>query len=180
MPVSVWILIVALVAAVAAWRLGRIWWKYRGKRVIVCPENHTPAGVVVDAGHASATALHGAPELRLASCSRWPERAGCGQECLAQIHAAPEDCLVRNVVSRWFVGKKCSNCGRPFGEIAWAGSPPALLGADKKTVEWRDVSADRIYETLAVSLPVCYACHTAMTMIREHPDLVVDRHRPPN
>ena len=176
MPVWVWILVVVLAAA-AAWRLGSAWWKYRGKRVIVCPENHRPAGVVVDALHASTTALGGSPELRLSSCSRWPERAGCGQECLAQIHAAPEDCLMRNVASRWFEGKKCVNCGQLFGEISWVGSPPALLGADKKSVEWRDIPADRIYETLAASSPVCFACHTALTMVREHPELVIDRHR---
>jgi hypothetical protein len=25
------------------------------------------------------------PHLRLSECSRWPERQGCGQECLSQI-----------------------------------------------------------------------------------------------
>ena len=177
MPVWIWFAIVAVVAALA-WRWGRSWWKFRGRRVITCPENQRPAGVTLDSRHASVTGLAGAPELRLASCSRWPEKAGCGQECLSQIHAAPEDCLVRNVVARWLAGQKCANCGQEFQEIAWAGSPPALLSADKRTVEWRDVPADRIYETLAVSRPVCFACHTALTMVREHPELVVDRHRP--
>ena len=176
MPVWLWF-VAAVLTAAAAWRLGWSWWKYRGKRVIICPENIRPAGVVVDAGRASATALGGSPELRLSSCSRWPERAGCGQECLAQIHAAPEDCLMRNIVARWFAGKKCVNCGQSFGEISWAGSPPALLGADKKSVEWRQVPADRIFEVMEASLPVCFACHTAITMVREHPELVIDRHR---
>ena len=177
MPVWIWIVIVALAAAVAAWRLVSVWSKYRGNRVVTCPENHRPAGVVVNAAHAVSTALGRSPELRLSSCSRWPEHAACGQECLSQIQAAPQDCLVRNIVSHWFEGKKCVSCGQPFGEIAWAGSPPALLGADKKSVEWKDVPADRIYETLDSSQPVCFACHTAITMIREHPELVVNRHR---
>jgi hypothetical protein len=176
MPFWLW-LIVAALAAVAAWRLVSAWSKFRGRRVIMCPENHRPAGVRVDAVHASATALGGAAELRLSSCSRWPERAGCGQECLAQIHVAPEECLVRNIASRWFQGKTCINCGQVFEEISWAGSPPALLSADNKSVEWRDVPAERIYDTLAVSKPVCFACHTAITMVREHPELVVNRHR---
>jgi len=177
MPVWLWIVIAGLATAAMAWRLGASWWKYRGNRVIICPENVRPAGVVVDAVHASATALGGSPELRLSSCSRWPERAGCGQECLAQIQAAPEDCLVRNIVSDWLAGKKCANCGLVFGEISWAGSPPALLGADKKSVEWKRVAADRIPEALAASLPLCFACHTTLTMVREHPELVLDRHR---
>src|ERR1044071_7851601 len=106
MPIWIWI-VIAVAAAVAMWRLGASWWRYRGDRAIVCPENVRPAGVSVDAGRAALTALGGSPQLRLSSCSRWPERAGCGQECLAQIHSSPEDCLVRNIVSRWFAGKKC-------------------------------------------------------------------------
>jgi hypothetical protein len=177
MPVWVLILLMALAAATIAWRLGSAWWKYRGRRVIICPENLRPAGVVVDAAHASATGLGGAPELRLSTCSRWPEKASCGQKCLAQIHAAPDECLVRSIVSRWLSGKRCVNCGQTFRAIAWAGSPPALLGADKKSVEWGSISADRIFEVLATSEAVCFACHTAITLLREHPELVINRHR---
>jgi hypothetical protein len=64
--------IAVVLGAVAGWRVADAWWKYRGQRVITCPENQRPAGVVVDARHAAATALGKAPELRLASCSRWP------------------------------------------------------------------------------------------------------------
>ena len=177
MPVWVLILIFAMAAAATAWRLGSAWWRYRGNRVIICPENLRPAGVVVDAAHASVTGLGGGPELRLSGCSRWPEKAKCGQECLAQIHAAPEECLVRNIVTRWMAGKRCLNCGTAFREISWAGSPPALLGADKKSVEWGRIPADRIYEVLATSGAVCFACHTTITMLREHPELVTYRHQ---
>jgi len=108
---------VVVLLAIVLGRLASAWLKYRGRRVITCPENHRPAGVVVNAGHAAATALGKAPELRLSSCSRWPERAGCGQECLAQVAASPEDCLVRNILTRWYAGKVCASCGRPMGEI---------------------------------------------------------------
>ena len=30
------------------------------------------------------------PELRLKSCSRWPEKADCRQECLAEIELSQE------------------------------------------------------------------------------------------
>jgi hypothetical protein len=175
MPVWLWIVI--CVMALAVWRFGASWWKNRGQRVVTCPENTRPAGVVVNALHASATALRGAPELSLSSCSRWPEKAGCGQECLAQIVAAPEDCLVRNIVTRWLDGKTCANCRQPFGKISWLGSPPALLRSDKKSVEWGQIPADQLFVVLEKSLPVCFACHTAITMVREHPELVIDRHR---
>src|SRR4051812_32154834 len=106
MPVPIVIeSIAAILLVVGGWRLIRAWWRYRGMRVITCPENFRPAGVQVDASHAAATAWGRSPDLRLASCSRWPERAGCGQQCLAEITHAPADCLVRNILEKWYAGK---------------------------------------------------------------------------
>jgi hypothetical protein len=170
--------IAVVLGAVVGRRVADAWWKYRGQRVITCPENRRPAGVVVDARHAAATALGKSPELRLASCSRWPERAGCGQECLSQIEASPEGCLVRNILTKWYEGKVCAWCGLPFGEIDWAGRKPAMLGADGASVEWSEVPADTLHETLAAAYPVCFACHMANKLVREHPELAVDRARP--
>jgi hypothetical protein len=152
--------------------------KYRGERVVTCPENQRPAGVSVDAGHAALTALGKPPNLRLAACSRWPERAGCGQQCLAQIEASPEDCLVRNILVKWYGGKVCVSCGRPFGETEWAGAKPALRTADESFVEWKDVPAERLQDTLATASPICFACYMATRLVQEHPDLAIDRTRP--
>jgi hypothetical protein len=175
---TVVVAIASVLGAVAVWRLARAWWKYRGRRVITCPENQQAAGVVVDARHAAATALGKSPELRLSSCSRWPERAGCGQECLSQIEASPVECLVRNILTKWYEGKVCAWCGQPFGEIDWAGRKPALLGADGVSIEWSEVPPERLQETLATASPVCFACHMANKLLREHPELAVDRARP--
>jgi hypothetical protein len=176
MPVSLAILAGLIVLAVIfGGRWAAIWLKFRGARVITCPENRTPAGVRVDARHAAATALGKAPKLRLAACSRWPERASCGQECLSQISAAPEDCLVRNILVRWYHGKNCASCGRPFGDLDWSGAKPAILRPDGTSVEWSAIPADHLYEVLAASLPLCFACHMAKTLVRERPELVVDR-----
>ena len=90
MPISVLVLAAVLLAGAAVW-LGNVWLKYRGQRVITCPETKRPAGVVVDAAHAAATVFGKAPELRLSECSRWPERAGCGQECLSEIQESGAD-----------------------------------------------------------------------------------------
>ena len=72
--------------------------KFRGDRIISCPENHRPAAVRVAAGKAAIEATVGTPHLQLSECSRWPEMGGCGQECLSQIQEAPKACLVSNIV----------------------------------------------------------------------------------
>jgi hypothetical protein len=167
-----------LLTGIAAWRLGSAWLKSRGKRVINCPENHMSAGVALDVRHAAATALRGDMKLRLSSCSRWPERQDCGQDCLFQIERAPEDCLVRNILVHWYEGKKCAWCGRPIGEIHLGERKPALLTADRCSVEWNQVAPDQLPETLRTALPLCFTCHIANTMVREHPELVIDRSRP--
>jgi hypothetical protein len=76
---------------------GRAYLKWRGERIITCPENQRPAGVLVNTRHVLLMTLEGKSDLRLKSCSRWPERKDCGQECLRQIEAAPEDCLVSQI-----------------------------------------------------------------------------------
>ena len=66
-------------------RLGRVWLRYRGDRLVTCPETRQPVGVALDVRHAAWSGLGHAPSLRLETCSRWPERRDCGQECLRQI-----------------------------------------------------------------------------------------------
>jgi hypothetical protein len=148
---------------------------FRGQRLVTCPENGRAVGVEVDARHAAATTLQGRPELRLHACSRWPEKAGCGQECLRQIEAAPEECLVRRILTRWYEGKACVYCHRAFGTIHWHDYKPTLLAPDGRTVEWRELPVEQIPAALALDKPVCWNCHIAETFRREHPDLVVDR-----
>jgi hypothetical protein len=174
MPVSWIVIALAAAAGLLAARMGWIGWRLRGRRVVTCPENQKPAGVVVDAGHAAASGLLRPPELRLTTCSRWPERRDCGQQCLSQIESSPEGCLVRNILTDWYTGKVCAGCGQSFTDIEWS-RKPALLLPDKTSVEWNQVPADRLHEVLAGSAPLCFACHMASTLVREHPELVVDR-----
>jgi hypothetical protein len=171
------VLLAVALAGIAIVRLSSAWLRYRGARAITCPENHLAAGISLDAGHAALSGFAGSPDLRLSSCTRWPERAGCGQQCLAQIEASPEGCLVRNILLKWYEGKSCACCGRPFGAIEWVGQKPALLRADKVSVEWSLVPAERLTETLQTASPVCFSCHMANTLVREHPDLVIDGSR---
>jgi hypothetical protein len=181
MPVqATWIFpsLAALAIGIVGGRWARAWLRFRGARLIACPENSRPAGVHVDERHAALTALRGRPALRLSACSRWPERQGCGQACLAQIESSPESCLVRNILADWYRGKVCSCCGMPFGEIRWAVQKPALFSADKKVLEWDQVPAERLPETLETALPVCFGCQMATVLVREHPELAIDRGAP--
>ncbi|MEK6283871.1 MAG: hypothetical protein AABN95_26255 [Acidobacteriota bacterium] len=59
--------------------------KYHGTRVVACPETGRPALAEVDALHASLTSVVGRPDIRLESCSRWPLKNQCGQDCLSDL-----------------------------------------------------------------------------------------------
>jgi hypothetical protein len=148
----------------------------RGKRVITCPETKEPAAVDVNAAYAAVTTLRkGEPSFRLRDCSRWPERRGCGQECLRQIEAAPEGCLLRYMLANWYVGRLCVYCRKPLAEMHWTEHKPALMTPELKTVEWDDVPPETLPQLLSVSQPVCWNCHIVETFRRERPGLVVDR-----
>jgi hypothetical protein len=149
--------------------------RFRGTRIITCPETKEPAAVEVDAPHAASSATLAAPQLRLRDCSRWPEKRHCGQECLSQIEAAPDDCLVRTILTRWYQGKSCAFCGKPFGEIHWHDNRPALLSPEHKLVEWRELQPETIPAALESYRPICWNCHVAETFRRMNPDRVVDR-----
>jgi hypothetical protein len=64
--------------------------RLRGEHIVVCPETHTLAAVRVDLGHAAATAVWEEADVRMETCSRWPERKGCDEQCAAQIVASPD------------------------------------------------------------------------------------------
>jgi hypothetical protein len=166
-----------LVTALVAVRLGWIWFTSRGDRLVTCPETHQPVGVTLDAKQAVLTGIGHAPALRLSTCTRWPERQDCGQQCLAQIEAAPEGCLVRSILTRWYAGKDCAICGKTIGEIHWADHRPALLSPELRTVAWPEVKPENVPSVLETHSPVCWNCHIVQTFCREHPDMVVDRSR---
>jgi hypothetical protein len=149
---------------------------YRGQRVVVCPETRRYVAVEVDALHAAATASDGEAELRLRSCTRWPERRDCEQDCVHQIENAPEDCAVRKMLADFYEGKRCAVCRRAFEEIHWDDHKPALLRPeDGRTFGWRDLAPESLPELLETHLPVCWNCHVAAAFRREHPELVTDR-----
>jgi hypothetical protein len=154
------------------------WNAYRGTRVVVCPESREMVAVQVDAKHAAATASQGQPELRLESCTRWPEKAGCGQECLGQIESAPEACLLRTILADWYQGKSCALCRREFHAIHWHDHQPGLVGTRGEILAWDSFRPEQVLDVLATHGPVCWDCRVAEGFRREHPELVIDRPAP--
>jgi len=150
--------------------------RFQGKMLVTCPETDETVGVEVNVKHAALTAAVGEQSLKLKSCTRWPERQNCGQECLRQIELGPENCLVRTIVADWYKSKTCVLCNKQFGEIHWHDHKPALMRmSDHKTFEWPEVAVETLPEVFTTHKPVCWNCHVAENFRREHPELVVER-----
>ena len=66
----------------------RAFMRYRGRRMVTCPETNRATAIELDRGHAAFTTATGQRELRVQKCGRWPEHANCDQGCLAQIETA--------------------------------------------------------------------------------------------
>jgi hypothetical protein len=177
------LLAIVLFALMAGLVLSRVipalqtYFMYRGKRLITCPETLTKEAVDVAARKAAASVFVGDSTLRLDQCSRWPERRDCGQECLRQVEADPENCLVWNTVSNWYEGQKCVYCHKRFGRLHQFDHAPALLGPDRETREWNQVQPEQLPELFLTHKPVCWSCHVTQTFRREFPELVVYRNR---
>ncbi len=154
----------------------RVWLTYRGERIIICPENHKSAAVLVDASRAAKwTAIAGKTPLSLSTCSRWPEMAGCGQECLAQVESSPAACAVKTIVTQWYEGKSCAFCGHAIEEIVWHERPPALRAPDGVTREWNEMATELLPSVFATHQAVCWPCHVRESFRYKHPELVIER-----
>ncbi|HEX6822704.1 MAG TPA: hypothetical protein VF123_11655 [Candidatus Sulfotelmatobacter sp.] len=153
----------------------RTYFRLRGDRLITCPESHTAEAVQVAAGEAALGTFFNEPTLQLKQCSRWPERENCGQDCLQQIEEDSQNCLVWNIVSKWYEGKSCVFCRRPMGGLHQWDHAPALLGPDFKTTEWKELSPEKLPQIFSTHQPVCWNCHVSESFRRLHPELVTDR-----
>ena len=148
----------------------RSYLRYRNEMVVTCPETQRDVGVVVDVKRAAITG-----SVRLTDCTRWPEKQGCGQECLAQIEASPSACLVRSMLDQWYAGSTCAVCGKNIGPIDWFKHKPALMRPDRRTVAWNEIPAETLPEVMATHFPVCWDCHVVESVVRDHADRIVVR-----
>jgi hypothetical protein len=153
----------------------RTYLRYRGQRLVTCPETHEAAAVRVNAGKAVGTTMIGKQEVRLDQCSRWPEKRNCGQECLSQVNADPAHCLVWNIVAEWYKGKSCAYCQKPFVEMQWHDRHPALLSPERLAKQWNEIPAEQLPGVFQTHLPVCWNCYIAETFRRQNSDRVLNR-----
>jgi hypothetical protein len=149
--------------------------KLSGKMLVTCPETHKAAVVKVAMGRAALAAIAGKEGVQLSACTRWPEREGCDQACLAELLADPEKHSVWTIAAKWYQGKTCFFCGRPISEVSHLDHSPGLIGSDGKIIEWEKLRAEELPEQLASAQPVCWNCTITEGFRKEHPELVIDR-----
>lgn len=81
-----WIVVVAVLAVGLLYVLVPLvadtFRRFRNPRMLSCPETSGKAEVGIDAPHAALTSALGTPSLRVKTCSLWPERERCKQDCL--------------------------------------------------------------------------------------------------
>jgi hypothetical protein len=58
--------------------------RYREDILVNCPKGNRPAELVLDPGRAALGAAFGKPALRVLSCSLWPLKEACHDECLRE------------------------------------------------------------------------------------------------
>jgi hypothetical protein len=158
---------ILLIASGASWLLlrseiGRTFLRYRGKRLVRCPETNTPAVVEVAALFAGLPPPLGLPRLRVKSCSMSPERDQCAQACVWQIRAAPRDTLLKTVLRRYEEGE-CVLCGRSLGPLRRPTSEAGLEGLTSRnspgvTRALRGIAATQVPDALAVHGAMCRDC----------------------
>ena len=160
----------------------RHWVRFHGKMLVTCPETKRPAAVEVDNLRALLEPITAPHKLQLSTCSRWPERRDCGQECVCQLEENPEAHRVWSIAAQWYEGKQCAYCGHRI-ELSHLEHAPALLNAPERLMkEWTGLAAEKLQDAFATSLPVCWNCYVTESFIREHPGRTVIRpwkHSPP-
>ncbi len=123
-----------------------------GPRHVTCPETKKVVDVTIDAAHSAATALSGTEYMRLAACTRWPERKDCDQDCVyelmteerEQLPGRPRMAHVPVVVGAalaWFLGAVWY--APPLFGRTWM----RLQGLDHDAAHWR---AETVFPYLIV------------------------------
>jgi hypothetical protein len=133
------------------------YFRNRGRRTVICPDSHEPATVELDTKFAFSTALRGEEHDRLQSCTRWPDKGDCRQECLAQLDPSPEN--LERLLQKWYQGKTCAICGRTLTPADWRRSRLALLNEKQKLFELRHMHLGEVPSALDHMLPLCWNCH---------------------
>jgi hypothetical protein len=156
-PIVLFIIGAILLVALPVGLSLQSYFRNRGRRTVICPENHELVTVELDNKYAFATALRGAEHDRLQSCTRWPHKGDCGQECLMQVNPSPEN--LERLLQKWYQGKSCAICTHPLTPADWRRSRLALLNENQKLFELRHMHLDEVPSALDKMKPLCWNCH---------------------
>ena len=154
----------------------RNYYRNRGPQSVKCPDSRQRADIEVDRKFAFWTALRGQEHTRLQSCSRWPEKSDCGQECLAQIDPSPEN--VERVLTKWYEGKSCALCNRPLTPADWQHSRLGVLNQQHQLLELRQLRLQEVALRLDQMQPLCWTCHQEEGARQARPTRVLKGERP--
>jgi hypothetical protein len=169
-------LVFALVLAVYGAIALRTWLRLRGNRVVTCPETDKPVTVTVDLPHAVTSAIWERADIRLTSCTRWPERQDCDQPCCSQIEAQPDATAPNNMTARFFTGKRCAMCQRPIDPPAAMTLQPGFMDPITRRVRpWDEIRPEALPEAFDTWRPLCMNCTLAESFRQKFPGRVTDR-----
>jgi hypothetical protein len=172
-------IVAALLVSAGVWclwyiaRVVLVWRRFRGDRVVTCPETGHPAGVRIDLHHAIDAGTTCGTGLRLASCSRWSMRGACDEPCLGE--AVDRGSAVQSIARRWFAHTRCAYCGKPIDTQRELAHRAALLDPHGRTREWSDVPPEQLLDAFRAGTPVCWSCHVTESFRDRYPGLVTDR-----
>jgi len=154
----------------------RTWVRVHGPRVVMCPETQKPVAVKVDVGHAVATAVWEQADVKLTSCTRWPERGGCEQPCVRQIETAPDETSPRVIAAHFFKKERCAICTKPIETPGGVSLQPGFMDPGSHQVQsWNEVPPQDLPAAIAVRYPLCANCTLAESFRQRFPDRVTDR-----
>jgi hypothetical protein len=155
-------ILLAIVLAVYAIIAIRTWVRFRGARVVTCPETRQPAGVAVDIGHAMVSAVWERADVRIGRCSRWPEREGCDEACVAQIEASLDGTRAKTIAARFFKGRRCAICQSRIAPRSSSARQPGFLNpVTREAVAWIHVPPQNLPDVLASRHALCADCTLA-------------------
>lgn len=90
----------------------------------------------------------------------------------------PHDAATTAQLKHFFEGKVCAACSRPIQPVHLGDLRPGLRNTRTlEEIAWDDIPAADLSATLESHAPICSHCLIVETFRRQHPELVVDRHR---
>lgn len=123
---------------------------------VLCPETRRPARVELDRRHEIVSFFRAHCEAKLKSCTRWPERADCNTDCIAQIEPQMK---AEEILGKWYDRQNCAVCGMPLVRADWQRGRAAGLDESGRFVPLREMDWRQFPMALDAYRPICYKCH---------------------